>query len=82
MGIDSQSRQALILIISRETEILDVAPIDLLNGMSREFMRVLPLPDAIKAKALDVEFHWVNETGEAARLTSGISMNATVCLRS
>jgi len=82
MGIYAQSRQALIFIFPRETEILDVAPIDLLNGMSKEFMRVLPVPDALKAKALDVKFHWVNETGKVARLTSGISMDATVCLRS
>ncbi|PVH92780.1 hypothetical protein DM02DRAFT_575272, partial [Periconia macrospinosa] len=60
-----------------ETEILDVAPIDFLHGMSLKFINVLPISDELKAKALDIEFHWVTEKGEKAKLTAGISLNAT-----
>ena len=61
-----------------ETEILDVAPIDLLNGMSNRFIHDLPLPDVIKAQALDVSFHWVSEEGETATLTGGLTIQCTV----
>ena len=68
------------VILMGETEILDVAPIDLLHGLNKKFAAVLPISDELKAKALDIEFHWVTEKGEAAKLTAGISLNATVSL--
>jgi transcriptional regulator GlxA family with amidase domain len=34
----------------------------------------------MRAQALVIEFHWVNETGKTADLTSGIKMQPTVCL--
>jgi hypothetical protein len=55
-----------------------VAPVDLLNGMSPKFINYLPLPDSIKKQALDFEFHWVNEDGEEAKLTAGITLKPTV----
>jgi hypothetical protein len=67
--------------MASKTEILDLAPIDLLNGMSRDFVAALPTemaPDEIKAKALDFEFHWVNETGKTANLTGGLNIEPTV----
>jgi hypothetical protein len=42
----------------RETEILDVAPIDALHSMSTKFVNALPIPDELKARVLDVEVHW------------------------
>lgn len=62
----------------RETEILDVAPVDLLNGLSQKMINFLPLPDPMKAKALNAEFHWVNQDGEEAKLTAGINLKPTV----
>jgi hypothetical protein len=66
----------------RTTEILDVAPIDLLNGAAKEFTSELPddlLAPELKAQAIDFEYHWVTETGVApALLTSGIKMLPTV----
>jgi hypothetical protein len=66
------------------TEILDVAPIDLLNGGSREFTSTIPdgiLSPELKQQALDFEFHWVTETGKTpALLTTGIKLMPTVCL--
>lgn len=62
-----------------ETEILDVAPIDLLNGISKAWAEDMPFfTDVMKAHSVDTTFHWVNETGASARLTSGITLMATV----
>jgi hypothetical protein len=58
-----------------------LAPIDLLNGMSKQFIGGIPnelLSNEIKAKALDIEFHWVNETGNTALLTAGLNVKPTV----
>jgi hypothetical protein len=49
------------VILMGETEILDVAPIDLLHGIGKKFVEALPLSDELKAKALDVNFHWITE---------------------
>lgn len=64
------------------SEILDSAPIDLLGGFDRTTLKEFPddfMPAAMKAQALDFVFHWVNETGETARMTSGLSVVPTVC---
>jgi hypothetical protein len=66
------------MILMGETEILDVAPIDLLHGISKKFVNAIPLSEELKAKALDINFHWVTESGTAAKLTSNITMEATV----
>jgi hypothetical protein len=66
------------MILMGETEILDVAPIDLLHGISKKFVNAIPLSEELKAKALDINFHWVTENGTAAKLTSNITMEATV----
>lgn len=64
------------------TEILDVAPIDLLNGMTKSLIdNVTPdfLPASVEIKALDIGFHWVSESGQGTnRLTSGMSIIPTV----
>jgi len=65
----------------RETEILDIAPIDTFNAISTKFVNNFPegvLPEHLRAQALDVEFHWVNETGKPAALTAGAHVNITV----
>ncbi|PMD37917.1 class I glutamine amidotransferase-like protein [Hyaloscypha variabilis F] len=64
----------------RETEILDVAPIDIFNALTKKFVHNFPehvLPEHLRAQALDFEFHWVNETGKAAHLTAGGIINPT-----
>lgn len=65
------------------TEILDVAPIDLLNGMTKSLLdSVSPefIPADVKIKTLDIGFHWVSETGQGTScLTSGMSIVPTVC---
>ncbi len=64
-----------------ETEILDVAPIDLLYGMSKHFVKPFEddiLTPELKAQALDFEFHWVNQFGKASSLTGGLPIQPTV----
>lgn len=65
------------------TEVLDVAPIDFLTGISKQFADECPdelVPAELKVGAVDFEFHWVSETGpvENRRLTTGISLTPTV----
>ena len=66
------------VILMGETEVLDVAPIDLLHGISTNFIKDLPLSDNLKAKAPEVNFHWVTETGSSAKLTANMTLSATV----
>lgn len=66
------------VILMGETEILDVAPIDLLHAMTKRFISILPVSDELKEKALDIDFHWVTEDGGPAKLTANITMEATV----
>lgn len=66
------------VILMGETELIDVAPIDALHGISTRFFHVLPVSDELKAKALDVNFHWVTETGKPGKLTGGMTVDATV----
>ncbi|ETI25113.1 hypothetical protein G647_04485 [Cladophialophora carrionii CBS 160.54] len=71
--------QVGVILLNSETEVLDVAPIDLLHSMSKKFVAALEpfYPGDIAAQALDIEFHWVNETGKTAKLTGGISLVPT-----
>lgn len=69
--------------VSSVTELLDVAPIDIIAGMSKTFTKHLPdalMSATLKEQALDMDFLWVSETGSAARnsLTSGLTMTPTV----
>lgn len=60
-----------------KTEILDVAPIDVFAGLSKEFVQMFP-PELVNAdmakQALDVEFHWVSEHGQDGALTAGATV--------
>lgn len=67
------------VILMGEAEILDVGQIDILNGISANFVDMLPLPDELKAKAPKINFHWVTESGNPAKLSSNMTIQATVC---
>lgn len=74
-----------LLTRDRETEILDVAPVDLLYGMSKHLVHDFAdgfMPPNLKEQALDMDFHWVNQTGKTARLTGGLRVQPTVRLSS
>lgn len=66
------------LITTSETELLDVGQIDLIHALSKNFLDEMPVPEEVKAQALDIEFHWVNETGKMAKLSSGLPIQCTV----
>lgn len=75
----------MLTYLNSRTEVLDIAPIDLLNGMSKPIIAEFPselISDEIKAQGLDMEFHWVNESGKTASLTSGLNIQPTVSLLS
>lgn len=59
---------------------LDIAPIDLLHGLTPDFIRNLPIPEPVKAQAIDFDFHWITEAGKPANLSSGGTMQATVSI--
>ena len=65
----------------RRTEILDVAPLDVFTGLSKEIVDNF-LPDFLTGdmakQALDIEFHWVTEHGQDGVLTAGATIKATV----
>ena len=69
-----------VVLMGGETEIVDVMPIDMLHGMSKKFMGDFAefYGKDIVDQGFDIKFHWVNETGKTARLTSNIKIEATV----
>lgn len=74
----------ILLKYFRETEILDVAPVDILHCFGKHFIGSMPdewTSKELKAQALDFKFHWVSETGKEnnSHLTSNISLAPTVC---
>lgn len=74
-------RTALTYRFCSVTEILDVAPLDVFSGLSKHFVDTLPmelLTDEQRAQALDVDFHWVSESGQSGQLTAGATIVPTV----
>lgn len=60
-----------------------MAPIDILHGLSKDFIEPFPddgLPSGLKEQALDLEFFWVSEKGPQAnsKLTAGLRAAPTV----
>ncbi|KAK5047709.1 hypothetical protein LTR84_006374 [Exophiala bonariae] len=69
-----------VILVNSKTEILDVAPVDIFSGISKAFLPNLPgfmMSDKMRDEALDVEFFWVNESGDHAELTGGMSVKPT-----
>lgn len=61
------------------TEILDVAPVDLLHSLSKDFLKRLPyVPAHLADQGIDIEFHWVTEHGDDGDATANIKIKATV----
>ncbi|KAI3573591.1 class I glutamine amidotransferase-like protein [Fusarium oxysporum f. sp. albedinis] len=71
-----------VILVDSTIEVLDVAPVDTLAGMTAHFVRQFPphlVPEDLQAQALPFEFHWVSSTGNAElrSLTGGISVRPT-----
>jgi hypothetical protein len=65
-------------ILMGVTEILDVAPLDMLGCIGKDFVEILQLSDDVRATAPEVNFHWVTENGEPAKMTGNLTVMATV----
>ncbi|KAM0350527.1 hypothetical protein ACHAPU_003008 [Fusarium lateritium] len=70
-----------VILMNSETELLDVAPMDLLHGLSKHWNKSFGfvLPDGVESQAIEIEFHWVskNEPALPNKLTTGINLVAT-----
>lgn len=69
-----------IILLGGITEILDIAPIDILHGLSHHFTGELPdeiVPPQLKAQCIDIEFHWVSEKPGTAKLTCAAGVEVT-----
>ncbi|KAI6382032.1 hypothetical protein MCOR25_000911 [Pyricularia grisea] len=69
-----------VVLMGGETELLDVAVIDMFSGLNKAFIKTIPgVPEELQAQAIDVVFHWVSEAGPAtqSRLNCGILLVPT-----
>lgn len=60
-----------ILVFPDGTQLLDVAPIDVLGMLEPYWLQAVGVPDELVAQAPQIEYHFVNETGEGPNLMSG-----------
>lgn len=68
-----------ILLLTEDTQLLDVAPIDLLGMLEPHWLRFIGLPEEAIAHAPRFEFHFVNETGEGPYpMSAGFKLAVTV----
>ncbi|KAI7919915.1 tRNA (cytosine-5-)-methyltransferase NCL1 [Pyricularia oryzae] len=69
-----------VVLMGGVTELLDVAVIDMISGLDKQFIKTIPgVPEELRAQAIDVVFHWVSEAGPAtpSRLNCGITLVPT-----
>ncbi|TGJ81528.1 hypothetical protein E0Z10_g7229 [Xylaria hypoxylon] len=71
-----------VVLMKGETELQDIAPVDMLHGLSRHFISTFPDelgPPGFKDGAIDLKFLWITEAGEAspADLTAGLRILPT-----
>ncbi|KAL8710312.1 MAG: hypothetical protein Q9220_005082 [cf. Caloplaca sp. 1 TL-2023] len=67
-----------VLLLSSATQFLDVAPIDMLGMLERHWLEASPMPEALVAKALDIEYYFISETGESThQMTGGFKVSVT-----
>ncbi|KAL8836776.1 MAG: hypothetical protein Q9176_006099 [Flavoplaca citrina] len=65
------------VLLSPTTQLMDVAPLDMLGMIDKFYAR--SYPEHIAANALDIEYYFVNETGESPHsMTGGFKLAVTV----
>ncbi|KAK4665927.1 hypothetical protein QC763_408380 [Podospora pseudopauciseta] len=65
--------QVGVILLGGLTEFLDVAPVDLFNSLTPMFLQTLSsafLPAHLLQQAIDMEFHWVTETGKTPSVSN------------
>ncbi|KAK0742421.1 class I glutamine amidotransferase-like protein [Apiosordaria backusii] len=80
LSTPNRTVQVGVVLLGGLTELLDVAPIDLFHSLTPKFLQ--PFPDAfiaphLKQQAVDMEFHWVTETGKIPS-TNNVSSGTTI----
>ncbi|KAL8807326.1 MAG: hypothetical protein Q9223_003183, partial [Gallowayella weberi] len=67
-----------ILLFSCGVQLLDVAPVDMLGMVSKDYVEACQLPEHLVAKALNIEYYFINETGEGPnQMTGGFKIAVT-----
>ncbi|KAL8878119.1 MAG: hypothetical protein Q9198_004009 [Flavoplaca austrocitrina] len=65
------------VLLSPTTQLMDVAPLDMLGMIDKFYAQ--SYPEHIAANALDIEYYFVNETGESPHsMTGGFKLAVTV----
>ncbi|KAL8803160.1 MAG: hypothetical protein Q9182_003332 [Xanthomendoza sp. 2 TL-2023] len=67
-----------ILLFSCGVQLLDVAPLDMLGMVSKDYVEACQLPEHLISKALNIEYYFINETGEGPnQMTGGFKIAVT-----
>ncbi|KAI4239330.1 MAG: hypothetical protein L6R40_005545 [Gallowayella cf. fulva] len=67
-----------ILLLSSGVQLMDVAPVDMLGMLEKGYVQACQLPEHLVAKALNIEYYFVNETGEGPnQMTGGFKVAVT-----
>ncbi|KAL8768352.1 MAG: hypothetical protein Q9209_005386 [Squamulea sp. 1 TL-2023] len=68
------------VLLCGPVQLMDVAPVDMLGMLDKKYVEIAHLPEQIASKALDIEFYFINETGEGPHpMTAGFKIAVTVC---
>ncbi|KAL8696788.1 MAG: hypothetical protein Q9224_002617, partial [Gallowayella concinna] len=67
-----------ILLLSAGVQLMDVAPVDMLGMLSKDYVQACQLPEHLVAKALNIEYYFINETGDGPnQMTGGFKVAVT-----
>ena len=71
-----------VLLVGDGTQLLDVAPVDLLGMMQKSYLKTCELPQEIWEQGIDdIKWHYISEEGVGLHtMTAGVHINATVSL--
>ncbi|KAL9119853.1 MAG: hypothetical protein Q9187_003589, partial [Circinaria calcarea] len=70
--------QVGIILLSDGVQLLDVSSADILGMMQPSYLRACSLPESIIAQGVEMEFHYVTESGEGMQaMTAGFRLGVT-----
>ena len=71
--------QVGIILLSDGVQLLDVSSADILGMMQPAYLRACSLPETMIAQGVEMEFHYVTESGEGMQaMTAGFRLGVTV----
>ncbi|CAL8580329.1 hypothetical protein XPA_006057 [Xanthoria parietina] len=66
------------VLLCSATQLMDVAPLDMLGMLDKHWVQTAQLPEYLASKALDIEYCFINETGESPHpMTGGFKLAVT-----